>query len=209
MKQNFKTSGSPDLFQNKFLNALTRTNILVPLGIFYLSSIAVILYFIFYKQVQYFTLFSWFLFGLLFFTLVEYFVHRVVFHIKGESDSVQKFQYTVHGVHHEYPKDKMRLAMPPVVSVLLSSLLLTIFNFVFGYYGLPFGSGFILGYALYLTVHYSVHAYSPPNNFLKKLWHHHALHHYQDGETAFGVSSPFWDYVFRTMPRKQNIKKEK
>lgn len=206
MKQKFKTTGSPDLFKNKFLNVLTRTNIAVPLTIFYTSSSIVLLYYILYKQIHISTLLINFFLGILFFTLIEYFVHRVVFHIKGDGEAIQKFQYIVHGVHHEYPKDKLRLAMPPIVSVFLSLILLSFFNFVLGYYGLPFGSGFIFGYALYLSIHYSVHAFSPPNNFLKKLWHHHALHHYQDGETAFGVSSPIWDYIFKTMPRKK-IKK--
>ncbi|MEL6652049.1 MAG: fatty acid hydroxylase, partial [Bacteroidota bacterium] len=26
-------------------------------------------------------------------------------------------------------------------------------------------------------------------------------HHYKDDTVAFGVSSPLWDYVFRTMPK--------
>ncbi|MEX2379667.1 MAG: sterol desaturase family protein, partial [Vicingaceae bacterium] len=43
----------------------------------------------------------------------------------------------------------------------------------------------------------------PPKNFLKQLWIHHSIHHYQEDDKAFGVSSPLWDYVFGTMPSKK------
>jgi len=69
----------------------------------------------------------------------------------------------------------------------------------FAYVFLP---GFLMGYAGYLFVHYIVHAYQPPKNFFKILWIHHGIHHYKEPERAFGVSSPLWDLVFRTMPRR-------
>ena len=70
-------------------------------------------------------------------------------------------------------------------------------DFVFAF--LP---GFLVGYASYLFVHYIVHAYAPPKNFFKALWVNHSIHHYKDNTVVFGVSSPLWDYVFRTMPKK-------
>lgn len=202
MQSNIKATGSPDLFKNPIINKLTRTNIWVPLIIFYGTSMVVLMYYIFYKNISIIATLLWFLCGLLFFTLIEYFVHRVIFHIETNTERKKRFQYVMHGVHHEYPKDKMRLAMPPLLSVVLASVLLSFFNLVFGYFGMPFGSGFLFGYATYLCVHYSVHAFSMPKNFLKYLWIHHAKHHYQDGRVAFGVSSPFWDIVFSTMPKK-------
>jgi sterol desaturase/sphingolipid hydroxylase (fatty acid hydroxylase superfamily) len=62
--------------------------------------------------------------------------------------------------------------------------------------------GFLVGYAFYLSVHYMVHVYQPPKNFLKVLWINHAVHHYKHGEYVFGVSSPLWDYIFGTMREK-------
>lgn len=66
------------------------------------------------------------------------------------------------------------------------------------WYFLP---GFLVGYASYLGVHYIVHAFQPPKNFLKVLWVNHAIHHYKDPDVAFGVSTPIWDYVFGTAPK--------
>jgi sterol desaturase/sphingolipid hydroxylase (fatty acid hydroxylase superfamily) len=39
----------------------------------------------------------------------------------------------------------------------------------------------------------------------KHLWIHHALHHYQQPDAAYGVSSPLWDFFFKTMPEKRGF----
>ena len=115
----------------------------------------------------------------------------------------KSIQYGLHGVHHEYPKDKGRLAMPPLVSAFLAASLLITFLFLIGNYTFGFLPGFVMGYVSYLFVHYIVHTYAPPKNIFKELWINHAIHHYKDHTKAFGVSSPLWDYVFRTMPDKK------
>jgi 4-hydroxysphinganine ceramide fatty acyl 2-hydroxylase len=69
-----------------------------------------------------------------------------------------------------------------------------------GDYGLIFFAGFVAGYSTYLIIHYAVHALKPPKNFLRYLWRHHSHHHYSSVDTAFGVSLPFWDVLFGTMP---------
>ena len=143
-----------------------------------------------------------FLAGLFFFTFVEYIMHRYLYHIPATSERKKKISYTMHGVHHDYPKDKSRLAMPPVLSLIIATVLFIIYRAVLGDYVFGFLAGFLIGYAGYLAVHYSVHAFKVPNNFLKTLWHHHSIHHYRESDRAFGVSSPLWDHIFRTMPRK-------
>ena len=77
---------------------------------------------------------------------------------------------------------------------------LFIFRFTFGSYAFGILAGFTFGYALYLFVHYAIHAYAPPKNFLKVWWTHHAQHHYRQDEVAFGVSSTLWDHLIGTMP---------
>jgi sterol desaturase/sphingolipid hydroxylase (fatty acid hydroxylase superfamily) len=109
-------------------------------------------------------------------------------------------QYKIHGIHHEFPKDKDRLAMPPLLSVTIATVLLLLLRLIMGDLVFAFLPGFLVGYSSYLAVHYMVHAFQPPKNFLKMLWVHHSVHHYKEGEKAFGVSSPLWDHVFRSMP---------
>ena len=202
LKNKPHTKGTKTLFKNRFVEKLTRTHIAVPLVVFSLISTSLMVYGF---NNSYLTVVSaplLFLAGLLVFTLVEYLMHRFLFHLSPTTEKAEKFAYTVHGVHHDYPKDKDRLAMPIPLSILLSTGFFFLFKFIMGTFVFAFLPGFLIGYASYLWVHYMVHAFQPPKNFWKILWVHHGIHHYKEPESAFGVSSPLWDMIFRTMPRK-------
>lgn len=144
---------------------------------------------------------SWII-GFLSFTLLEYTAHRKLFHMLTNTKAKEKVQYGLHGVHHDYPRDKDRLAMPPFMSIILATGFYYLYTLLMGDFGITFCGGFLAGYATYLAVHYTVHAFRPPNNFFSILWTHHSYHHYKDHTRAFGVSSPLWDVIFRTMPKK-------
>ena len=194
-----QNKGTKQLFKNPILEKLSRTHISVPLVIFFSYSGGLL-----YWSITNTTISAWataglFFAGLITFTWVEYLAHRYVFHMATYTKFREKFQYTVHGVHHEFPKDKDRLAMPPLLSITISTILLLLFRLVMGDYVFAFLPGFLTGYAAYLSVHYMVHAYQPPKNFLKYLWINHGTHHYKNGEMVFGVSSPLWDYIYGTM----------
>ena len=198
-----KHKGSAQLFQNPVLERLSHTHIALPVGIFALTTILSLYYGLTHGFMSGASAFGLFLLGLLAFTFVEYLVHRYVYHIPATTPGRAKFQYTMHGVHHEYPKDKTRLAMPPIITVFVASLLFFIFRLAFGSYAFGLLGGFTFGYASYLFVHYAIHAYSPPKNFLKVWWTHHSQHHYRQDEVAFGVSSTLWDHIIGTMPSKK------
>jgi len=195
-----KHKGSAQLFKNPVLERMTHTHIAAPLTIFFAVAGVSLYYSLSRGLLTGLTAFSLFLGGWLLFTLVEYLMHRYLYHMDANTPAKAKFQYTMHGVHHEYPKDKSRLAMPPILTVFVASLLFFIFRFSFGNAGFGILAGFVFGYALYLFVHYAIHAYSPPKNFLKFWWHHHAMHHYRQEEIAFGVSTTLWDHIIGTMP---------
>ncbi|MFN3405147.1 MAG: sterol desaturase family protein [Cytophagaceae bacterium] len=197
-----KHTGSKQLFENPFLEKLTRTHISVPICIFLLISSGLLIYGIRYTTLAVYYIPFLFISGFLFFTLLEYLVHRYVFHMKPDTDLKRKLQYSMHGIHHEFPKDQGRLAMPPVISILLAAIFFVIFYLLMNTKVFAFLPGMLSGYAFYLFVHFIVHAYPPPKNFTKALWVNHAIHHYKDNNTVFGVSSPLWDYVFGTMPKK-------
>ena len=195
-------TGSKQLFENRFLDILTRTHISVTLVLY--TVLPVILLIIGFNK-NYLTLTSailLFVIGMLAFTLVEYLMHRYLFHIEPSSPGRAKFARIVHGAHHDHPKDKDRISMPPLPSILLASFFFGLFRLLLGTHVFGFLPGFFIGYLLYSSIHYAVHAYQPPKNFLKILWVHHGIHHYKDPENAFGVSTPFWDMLFRTMPKK-------
>ncbi len=148
---------------------------------------------------------GWFLGGALFWSLFEYIMHRYLFHMMVHSKRAERFVYTMHGVHHEYPRDTERLFMPPVPSLVIAGVLFFLFRLAFGGAGFAFFPGFMAGYLAYGSMHYAIHAFAPPK-FLKSLWRNHHLHHYKEPEKGFGVSSVLWDYVFGTMTKKESGK---
>ncbi|MCO6457004.1 MAG: sterol desaturase family protein [Pirellulaceae bacterium] len=140
-----------------------------------------------------------FLGGMLSWTFFEYIVHRFVFHFITESKLIRTFHYYAHGVHHEFPRDHGRLFMPPAIALTVAAFVFALFYLIMGVRAFMFFPGFVIAYLLYAFLHYSIHRYRPPR-MLKFLWRHHLQHHYRCPKLAFGVSSPFWDFVFRTLP---------
>jgi sterol desaturase/sphingolipid hydroxylase (fatty acid hydroxylase superfamily) len=189
------------IFQNPVLEALTKTHIAFPLTMFYGTGLVTLYLAIARLEVGLGRSLLFFLTGAVFFTLVEYMVHRYFYHMDTDSPRKSRIQYIFHGVHHDHPRDKKRLALPPLMSALVAALFIGLFWLLMGHIGIAFGGGFMTGYATYLLAHYAIHVYSPPKNFLGAIWRHHNLHHFADTEGAFGVSSPLWDHVFGTMPR--------
>lgn len=199
-----QNKGTKQLFKNPILEKLSRTHISVPLIIFFVYAATLLYWNTQHTSLNMLTTMLLFVVGLLSFTWVEYMVHRHVFHMKTYTQLREKIQYTMHGVHHEFPKDKDRLAMPPLLSITIATVLLLIFKVLMGDFVFAFLPGFLVGYASYLSVHYMVHAYAPPKNIFKALWVNHSVHHYKDGEVVFGVSSPLWDYIYGTMKLKDS-----
>lgn len=197
-------SGTGQLSGNMFIERLTRTHFITPIILYTTVSIACLFYTIINQVVAWQNIIWLFVIGALTFSLVEYCIHRFLFHFHAETEKEKKVQYNIHGVHHEFPKDKDRLAMPPAISIFIAAFFYFIFKFTLGNFHLPFFAGFMDGYCIYLWIHYAVHRYRTPKNFMKKLWHHHSLHHYGRNDSAFAVSMPLWDRVFGTMPKTKN-----
>jgi 4-hydroxysphinganine ceramide fatty acyl 2-hydroxylase len=196
-------TGSARIFQNPILERLSRTHILIPIVLFFLISSFCLFYAITTTPIKIGLGMLVLLAGIFAFTFVEYMMHKHFFHMEPDTPVKDKLQYSVHGVHHDYPRDKDRLAMPPFISIAYVLIFYGVFTLIMGQYALFFLPGFLMGYSAYLGVHYIVHAYQPPKNFLKILWVNHAVHHYKDPDVAFGVSSPLWDYILGTMPKKE------
>ena len=136
--------------------------------------------------------------GLLVWTFLEYVIHRFSFHFAPNGNIGVMFAYLIHGVHHAYPEDHRRWVMPPTVSVPIALGLYFGFRLVLGPYVNPLGSGVAIGYLVYDLTHYFIHRGPLKSRAGRFLRTHHMQHHYATPERRFGVSTPFWDYVFRT-----------
>ena len=198
--------GQAQIFQNPYLELLTKTHPLIIWGIYTPVMIGFPYYAInkfgIKPSLAFLILFA----GMFFWTLFEYIAHRFIFHWIAENEKTKRIIYVLHGNHHEYPRDRERLFMPPIPSILISSLIFGLMFLLMNQYAFVFFPGFIFGYLLYASMHYAIHAWNPPFKWMKPLWRNHHLHHYKDEEKGFGVSTTFWDRIFGTM---FDLKKEK
>ena len=198
--------GQAQLFKNHYLEMLTKTHPLVIWGIYVPVIVGMLYYSIIVLEFETGRILLTFLSGMIAWTLFEYIMHRWIFHMVAESEKAQKIVYIMHGNHHHFPRDKERLFMPPVPSLILASLIFILQYALMGWNVAMFFPGFILGYLMYGTMHYAIHAWNPPFKWMKPLWRNHHLHHYKDEGKGFGVSTTLWDHVFGTM---FDLKKEK
>lgn len=201
--------GRAQLFQNKYLELLSRSHPLLIWGIYFPIIVVLLYYGMTSFEYSAFTIVAIFFAGMFFWTFFEYIMHRFLFHMIAESPRAQKFIYIMHGNHHHFPRDRERLFMPPVPSLLIATVLFFLFKFIMGNYVFTFLPGFILGYLLYGSMHYAIHAFNPPFKWMKPLWRNHHLHHYKDEQKGYGVSTTIWDRVFGTMFDLANEKEDK
>jgi dihydroceramide fatty acyl 2-hydroxylase len=195
-----KLRASPRMFDSDLLDKLSRVHPSVP-PIIFVPTIVLLLVEGFVRGVGWAAP-AWIVGGYVFWTLTEYWLHRVVFHFEPEQGIGAKLHWIIHGVHHDHPNDPLRLVMPPSVSVPLAVLFVWAFYAVLGSPAfLPFAAGFLAGYLAYDMLHYHVHHHTPGTRLGKKLRELHMRHHFQDHERGFGVSAPFWDHVFGTAPK--------
>jgi sterol desaturase/sphingolipid hydroxylase (fatty acid hydroxylase superfamily) len=142
--------------------------------------------------------------GMFLWSLAEYLLHRYVFHFCHDSRWGRRIHFLLHGVHHEFPNDADRLVMPLLTSTPMAIVFYALFALALGpASGSAFFAGFVVGYLFYDGTHYYVHHFVPGNRWGKLLRRHHLTHHFADHHGGFGVSSPLWDVVFRSMPRKR------
>lgn len=203
MQKNIKSEGQGTLFENSFLEPLTKAPPYVSATIYTLTVIALLIIGYRMQVVDNFWIgASIFVGAVLFWTFFEYFTHRYFFHLDEyfpDSKIAATLAYTFHGIHHEYPRDKGRIIMPPVPGLMIIAILYGIFLLLLGDYAYVFMPGFVTGYLLYTRIHYLTHQ-PPVPSFLKAQYRHHSLHHYKFPEKAFGISTMLWDRIFGTMP---------
>lgn len=137
--------------------------------------------------------------GYLVWTLFEYWLHRLLFHLPVVGPKTARLNFIIHGVHHDYPWDETRLVIPTPASLGLCVLTYLAFRGALGpdaMYG-PF-AGFVAGYVIYDEIHWYVHTHSPTTRFGRWLRREHFLHHFKEPTSRFGVSCPWLDTAFGT-----------
>lgn len=144
--------------------------------------------------------FFWFSFGVLTWTFLEYILHRWLLHYVPKTTLGKTMLRRLHLDHHEDPKDESIVCVPFVMVVPLWGLLfLALLLFGGGYEAsFLFVCGVALMMVIYDITHFSTHYMKATNKFLKMLKKNHMYHHFKDHDKRYGVTSPIWDFVFRT-----------
>lgn len=141
-------------------------------------------------------------------SLVEYLSHRYILHGRFKETKHgwklhKKFAHKVldplHWEHHERPFDGLHIN--GVLKDLLPLFAVAApLSFLFPFYTAPMVlAGVCQSYLAEEWIHHSIHYY----NFRGRYWRHikkyHLYHHTSQGmERGFGITSAFWDVVFKT-----------
>ena len=196
-----RLSASPPLFKSRFLDFFSRLHPAVP-ALIYGPTIVALVVLAARDGLGGLELVLLVVGGFVLWTLAEYWLHRKVFHWDPDHPIGHRLHFIIHGVHHDHPNDRMRLVMPPGASIPLAALFFGLFWLAFGLpTAMPLFAGFLVGYLTYDYMHYYLHHVVPKSKLGKRLREQHMRHHFQDHRYGFGVSSPLWDVVFRTLPR--------
>ncbi|CAL3966541.1 hypothetical protein PZA11_003161 [Diplocarpon coronariae] len=146
---------------------------------------------------------AYWLFGLFLWTLIEYILHRFLFHLDKwlpDNRVALTLHFLLHGIHHYLPMDKLRLVMPPTLFIALALPFWKLAHVVF-YWDWSIATavfcGGIFGYICYDLTHYFLHHRNLPA-YWRELKKYHLQHHFMDYESGFGVTSRFWDDIFGT-----------
>ncbi|KAI5674809.1 hypothetical protein M9H77_15173 [Catharanthus roseus] len=190
----------PRFFQSDFWEFLTRTKWWI-IPIIWLP----IVFWLIFKSIRMGHTFAhialMLLFGICIWTLVEYILHRFVFHMQTRTYWGNTIHYLFHGFHHKHPMDGLRLVFPPLGAAAICYPIYNVAKLVTSPSTLPalFGGG-LLGYVMYDMTHYFMHHGQPSLEPLKNLKKYHLNHHFRAQNRGFGVTSLLWDKVFGTLP---------
>ncbi|XP_036391685.1 fatty acid 2-hydroxylase-like [Megalops cyprinoides] len=144
-------------------------------------------------------------------SLLEYLIHRFLFHMRppARSYGLTTLHFLLHGQHHKSPFDGSRLVFPPALAApVVGAFYLLARRLLPEGVGLALFAGGLCGYVAYDMVHYYLHYGSPrAGSYLHGLKAHHVKHHFQHQRAGFGITTTFWDHPFGTTIPEETFEK--
>ena len=133
--------------------------------------------------------------GVILWTFMEYAMHNWNGH-KMKGRTLFSKEHLAHHVNPDYFSPnwlKVLMSIPPLIGLGYAS------SWLFGTAnGVSLTIGFLIGYIGYEVMHYRMHIYPPKNFYSRWARKHHFYHHYEDPNNNHGISTPFWDFIFKT-----------
>ncbi|MEZ4236329.1 MAG: sterol desaturase family protein [Myxococcota bacterium] len=136
--------------------------------------------------------------GVLVWTLLEYLLHRFVFHeqVLGRRPAVE------HAEHHArvswFAPWSAKLGLAAVVLPVLSALAWLVGG---AGVGVPLVASVVASWLGYEALHRAIHVVAPRGPYGRWARRHHLHHHFRNPRANHGVTTPLWDAVFGTLER--------
>lgn len=133
--------------------------------------------------------------GLLFWTFMEYLLHRFLGH-EAEGKNFFKKEHTLHHALFNY-------FAPISKKIVLLAVFFSLFTFLGSLFlplkvVIPFLTGFLGMALLYELTHFRYHSRKPVAHIFIILRKHHFYHHFHNPKSNYGVTTRLWDRVFGT-----------
>lgn len=142
--------------------------------------------------------------GVLTWTLLEYVIHRYGGHDRRFKRTPFGVEHVRHHIEGDYfaPTWKKIIAALVAVGVLIGPAVAVV--------GLRTGVAYVTGlvafYGVYEWLHRREHTHAGIGPYGRWARRHHFHHHFVDGRTNHGVTTPLWDLVFGTYERPVRIR---
>lgn len=203
MRLEYQRGASARLFDNQFLEVCSKVHPATPF-VFYLPIMVGLMgYALGSGKTSLLQAVSYLPLGWVTWDLMEYAIHRAFFHWEGSGPFTRKVHAIIHGYHHQYPDDAMRLVMPLGASIPLAIVIAGLLALMGRpAFTIPFFCGIVAGYLFYDFTHWSSHYRTPRTAWGRAIRAHHMAHHFADPMMNFGISHRWVDFLARTLKRR-------
>jgi sterol desaturase/sphingolipid hydroxylase (fatty acid hydroxylase superfamily) len=141
-----------------------------------------------------------FLAGVLYWTFLEYAIHRWAYHTHFKNKFLVYFLGSFHAYHHSDMSDHRILNSGFLMITMITPTVLLPFLLFFNYsIVLSMGLGLASAYYIYECVHYLIHYREYKTGYMAYIQKYHLHHHDFAPHKNFGNSSHLWDIIFQTI----------
>ena|SRR3990167_672522 len=167
-------------------------HILEVFGSYGLGTLLQLYFVIFIELASFSTAIAYVGIGLIIYTFLEYWFHRIILH---------NFLEKAHNNHHSIPRN-LKIIATPIIPVHIYDLFFIHAFHIFFPKEVVFGVnvGISIGQSIMDTVHILFHTQYRPW-YLESARSYHLHHHFVDGQSAHGLTTSFWDLIFGTFPK--------
>lgn len=131
-------------------------------------------------------------------TLTEYLLHRFFGHeLRG---AFRKFIFFKEHMKHHHKKDYFASTKDKLLTAFGIGQVVFTLSFLVGgkMIAITYTASFLAMYYVYEVIHRRLHVLAPKHSYAGKMRAHHFYHHFVDERMNHGVTTAFWDRVFRT-----------